>query len=114
MSLIDTVCEELPRIGAGARVRAVRMKVGALSGVVCDALRFSFDVAVADSAIAGASLEIEEVPVTVYCSHCDGEQVIENPQHLRCPACRSATPNVIRGRELELVAVEVVDDAAHC
>ena len=59
LSLIDAVCDELPRIGAGASVRSVRIRLGPESGVVADALTFAFDVAVADSPIAGARLEIE-------------------------------------------------------
>ena len=60
LSLVDAVCEELPRLGDGARVRAVRVRVGPLSGVVPGALSFAFDVASADSALAGARLEIEQ------------------------------------------------------
>ena len=59
LSLIDAICEELPRLGEGARVRAARLRVGDLSGVAADALTFAFDVASADSPIAGARLEIE-------------------------------------------------------
>jgi hydrogenase nickel incorporation protein HypA/HybF len=60
LSLIDTVCEELPRLGNRVGVRTVRVRVGSLSGVAREALAFAFDVAVEDSAIAGARLEIEE------------------------------------------------------
>jgi hydrogenase nickel incorporation protein HypA/HybF len=59
LSLIDAVCEELPRIGANVSVRSVRIRVGPLSGVVPDALTFAFDVAAAESPIAGARLDIE-------------------------------------------------------
>jgi len=59
MSLIDAVCDELPRLGAGATVRSVRIRLGPQSGVVADALSFAFDVAVLESPLAGAQLEIE-------------------------------------------------------
>ena len=62
MSLVDAVCEELPRIGARVTVRSVRIRLGPLSGIVADALRFAFEVAVEDSPIAGARLEIEDAP----------------------------------------------------
>ncbi|HEY7171072.1 MAG TPA: hydrogenase maturation nickel metallochaperone HypA [Vicinamibacterales bacterium] len=60
LSLIDAVCDELPRLGAQASVRSVRIRVGPRSGVVASALRFAFEVAVADSPLAGAQLDIEE------------------------------------------------------
>jgi hydrogenase nickel incorporation protein HypA/HybF len=59
LSLIDAVCDELPRMG-GVLVRRVHVRVGPGSGVVAEALRFAFDVAVAESAIEGAELAIEQ------------------------------------------------------
>jgi hydrogenase nickel incorporation protein HypA/HybF len=58
VSLVDAICDELPRLG-DVSVRAVRIRVGALSGVVPDALMFAFDVAADGSRVAGARLEIE-------------------------------------------------------
>ena len=58
-SLVDAVCEELPQLGEGVAVKNVYLRVGPLSGVAADALAFAFEAAVADSAIAGARLEIE-------------------------------------------------------
>jgi hydrogenase nickel incorporation protein HypA/HybF len=77
LSLVDAVCDELPRLGDRVTVRSVRVRVGPLSGVVPHALAFAFEVAVDESPIAGARLEIEETT----------------------------------GSELELTALEVVDDA---
>jgi hydrogenase nickel incorporation protein HypA/HybF len=78
ISLVETICDELPRLG-DVRVRSVRVRVGALSGVVPDALTFAFDVASDGSRIAGTRLEIDATP----------------------------------GRELELTALEVIDEPAH-
>lgn len=58
LSLVDAVCEDLTRLG-DVSVRRVRVRVGPLSGVVADALSFAFEVAAAESAIAGARLDIE-------------------------------------------------------
>jgi Zn finger protein HypA/HybF involved in hydrogenase expression len=59
LSLIDAVCDELPRLGRAATVRSVRIRLGPQAGVVAEALRFAFEVAAADSPLAGARLEIE-------------------------------------------------------
>ena len=58
MSLVDTICEELPHLGE-VTVRSVRIRVGALSGVGMEALMFAFDVAADGTPIAGARLIIE-------------------------------------------------------
>lgn len=64
LSLVDAVCDELPRLGSHVTVRSVRIRVGPRSGVVAAALAFAFDVAVAESPIAGARLLIEETEGT--------------------------------------------------
>jgi len=60
LSLIDAVCEELPTWGRDVSVKSIRVRVGPLSGVVPHALAFAFEVAVADSPLAGARLDIEQ------------------------------------------------------
>lgn len=110
MSLIDAACEEAERLG-NVRVEALHLRLGALSGVVRDALEFSFDLAAAGTAIEGARLQIEEVPVTVLCNSCSAERELPSLQSFRCPVCGTETPDVVRGRELELVSMAVMDEA---
>jgi hydrogenase nickel incorporation protein HypA/HybF len=61
LSLVDLACEEKQRRDLPA-VRALRLRLGARSGVVKDALTFSFDLAIAGTCLAGATLKIEETP----------------------------------------------------
>jgi hydrogenase nickel incorporation protein HypA/HybF len=109
MSLVDAACEQAERLGSRQplRVLALHLRLGPLSGVVKEALAFSFELAAADTAIAGARLEIEEVPVTVRCPACREERRLASIQHFRCPVCDAPTPEVVHGKELELVALEV-------
>jgi hydrogenase nickel incorporation protein HypA/HybF len=60
MSIVEIASEEAQRQGC-ARVEAVHLKLGTLSGVVKEALLFSWDLASDGSPIAGAKLAIEEV-----------------------------------------------------
>jgi hydrogenase nickel incorporation protein HypA/HybF len=110
MSLIEAACEEASRQG-DVRVEALHLRLGALSGVVREALEFSFDLAAEGTAIEGARLQIEEVPVTVYCPQCCDERQLPSLQHFRCPVCDTPTPDVVRGRELELTALEITENA---
>jgi hydrogenase nickel incorporation protein HypA/HybF len=110
MSLIEVASEEAARLGA-ARVHALHVRIGPLSGVVKEALAFSFDVASAGTALEGARLEIEEVPVQVYCDACGGERTLPDVQPLRCPACAAPASDVVGGRECLLTALEIEDDA---
>ena len=59
MSIVEIASEEAARQNA-ARVEAVHLRLGALSGVVKDALLFSWDLACDETPVAGAKLAIEE------------------------------------------------------
>ena len=106
MSIVDAAAEEAARRGA-SRVNAVHMKLGPLSGVVKDALFFSFEVACEGTALAGSRLVIEDAPVIAYCAHCCEQQTIESIQKLACPRCGELTPEVMQGRELLVTALEI-------
>jgi hydrogenase nickel incorporation protein HypA/HybF len=105
LSIIDLAQEEGARLGA--RVSAVHIRVGALAGVVKDALMFSYDVACQDTPLEGSRLVIEEVPLLVYCPSCAAERGVRSAQRLCCDTCGTPTPQVREGRELELVALEL-------
>jgi hydrogenase nickel incorporation protein HypA/HybF len=109
MSLVDTACEELSRLG-DVRVDALHLRLGPLSGVVKDALLFCFDVAAKGTPIEGARLDVEDVPVAVFCPTCEVERTVEALQYFQCPVCGTIGPRLVRGRELELTAMEVTDN----
>jgi hydrogenase nickel incorporation protein HypA/HybF len=106
MSMIDMASQEAASRG-GARVCALHLKLGLLSGVVKEALLFSYDVACQGTPLEGSRLVIEEVPVTVYCTSCDAESSLSSIQHFCCAVCHKPTDTVVRGKELEVIALEI-------
>jgi hydrogenase nickel incorporation protein HypA/HybF len=56
-SIVEIASEEASR--RGCRVEAVHLRLGALSGVVREALEFSWELACGETPVAGARLEIE-------------------------------------------------------
>jgi hydrogenase nickel incorporation protein HypA/HybF len=108
--IIETVEENLP--AETARVTKVFLKIGKLSGVVKDALLFSFETAAEDTRLAGAALEIEEVPVVIRCAECESETRLETPPIFRCAACGANAADILQGKELEITAVEIEDGKA--
>lgn len=90
-----------------ARVNAVHLKLGALSGVVKEALLFSYGVACEGTPLEGSQLVIEEVPAVVYCTACATERVLDSLQRFFCSVCDAATPELLRGDELEVTALEI-------
>ena len=111
LSIIEGVEEEIAR-RPDARVAAVHLKLGPLSGVVKSALLFSYKLASEGTALEGASLEIEEIPVVLYCTVCERERPAVSIQRLCCAVCDTPSLDVRRGSELEIFALELVDEHA--
>jgi hydrogenase nickel incorporation protein HypA/HybF len=106
MSMVEMATEEVARQG-GVQINALHLKLGRLSGVVKEALLFSWDVACEGTPLAGSHLLIEDVQVAVYCPVCQAERTLDSIQYFFCPVCQAPTPEVVRGKELEVVALEI-------
>ena len=89
----------------GVQVNAVHLKLGALAGVVKEALLSSYEMACEGTGLQGSRLVIEEIPIVVDCPTCLAPRVLQSAQWFACPECKSPVSNVIQGRELEVVAL---------
>ncbi|APW62965.1 hydrogenase maturation nickel metallochaperone HypA [Paludisphaera borealis] len=105
LSILDMAEEEAER--RGGRIVAVHLKLGPLSGVVARALASAYEMAREGTPLDQAELVIEEVPIVAYCATCDVEH-LPDAFDLRCPGCGAPTPTIRGGRELEIVALEIV------
>ncbi len=108
-----SIAQSLVEIAANAAqeanaktVTTVTLRLGMLSGVVKDALLFSYDIVTEGTILKGSRLEIEEVPVVVYCPACEAESTLANIQQFRCAICGQPTAHIIRGKELEIISLE--------
>jgi len=108
MSIVEAATEEAER--RHVQVTAVLLRLGALSGVVKDALLFSYDVACQDTPLAGSKLLIEDVPVVVFCAQCQDTQTLASVQSFSCPECGTPTMDIRQGKELEVFALEVEEE----
>src|SRR5947209_5076112 len=100
LNILDLVEEE----ARGSHVVVVHVKLGALSGIVKEALVSAYELAREGTSLAQAQLVIEQVPIVAFCPACAVERTLISMQELRCPSCGAATPRVVSGRELEVVA----------
>ena len=76
MSMIDMANEEVLRRGGG-RVAVLHLKLGPLSGVVKEALEFSYQIACLGTSLEGSQLIIEDVPVRIHCAKCRQDETVE-------------------------------------
>lgn len=105
LSILEIAAEEAER--HSGRVRAVHLKLGPLAGVIPEALTSAYALAREGTALENADLVIEPVALVAYCTACETERALTSIQHLFCPDCGQPTPNVVHGREMEVVALEI-------
>lgn len=105
-SLVEQVCDYARSQGI-AKVARIDIRIGALRGIA-RSLQFCFGPASKGTLCHDATLCIEEVPLTVMCTHCDAVKVPATLYNFRCPDCGYPTPKVLTGREMELVSLALV------
>jgi hydrogenase nickel incorporation protein HypA/HybF len=109
LQIVEIATASLPQDLGDARVTKVNLKVGKLAAVVPESLRFCFSVAVKDSPLESAILDIEEVPVVARCKDCGAQWTINEPVFI-CKTCQSGSLAILSGRELDIVSIEVVEE----
>jgi hydrogenase nickel incorporation protein HypA/HybF len=87
-------------------VCAIHLKVGALSGVVPEALRFAFEALTPGTAAQQAELAIEDVPARFWCQNCSKE-FQAGDMFSECPDCHAPSADLRAGRELEVTSMEI-------
>jgi len=106
MSIVEMAEEEAAQRGA-PQVNAIHLKLGKLAGVVKGALLSAYELACEGTSLAGSRLVIEEVPIVVYCSTCLAPRTLPSMQCFACPECNNPVSEVLQGRELQVVALEI-------
>jgi hydrogenase nickel incorporation protein HypA/HybF len=110
LSLMDSLGQRVLAVAAreGAeRVLAIRLRIGSLAGVDPEALRFAAAVVFAGTCAEGAELRVEEVAAVCWCAPCGAEFLAQEGQR-ECPRCGALSAKLLRGRELSLVAVDLI------
>jgi hydrogenase nickel incorporation protein HypA/HybF len=104
-SALDLAFNQVQAAGA-RRIHRLYLRVGALSGVVPEALQFAFQALSAGGPAEGAVLHIEPVPPGFQCQTCGAEFAPED-ERPACPHCGALGGRLCRGLELELTSLEI-------
>jgi len=89
-----------------AHVDRIVLRIGVLSGVEPEALRFAFEACAPGTIAAGAELAIESVPALAFCTTCGCEFAAGPGFICCCPGCGNLSGDLRSGRELELRCIE--------
>lgn len=109
MSLCESilqVLEEQAKVQDYARVKVLRLEIGALAGVEPEAMRFGFDVVKRGTLAEDAELEIIHVPGQAWCMPC-GKTVSIQQRFDACPHCGGYQLQISGGEELRIKELEV-------
>ncbi|MGB4599781.1 MAG: hydrogenase maturation nickel metallochaperone HypA [Trichlorobacter sp.] len=108
MALTQGIVDICEQNAGGHPITTVVVSIGALSGVVPEALEFCFEACSAGTLLEGARLRIELVPGRACCQECQSEQPMErlfDP----CSQCGSFLMQIISGQDMRVREIEVED-----
>lgn len=105
ISLIE-IAEEHARRENATVITSVTMEIGALSGVMPEAVEFAFEACSQGTLADGAKLEIRRIPALGRCLECGKESAIKSLLD-GCTACDSFALDILRGEEMALIELEI-------
>ena len=100
------ILEEKAREKKAKKIISVKLKIGALSGVVPEFLETAFDIYKKDTIAGEAKLKIEEVPLKIQCQKC-GAEIVKDDFVFICDICESRELKTLSGTELLLEKIEM-------
>lgn len=109
-SLVDVALAAMAERGTTRPATSLQVQIGRFTAVVPDSLRFYFEIISRGTLLEGAELAIESIPLRTRCRSCAHETEPELPS-LLCATCDGVV-EVVSGRELRLVSVDVPEEAA--
>lgn len=104
-SIVELAVEHAHRENASA-IRSITVEIGALSGVLADAMEFAFDVCSKGTLAEGARLEIVHVAGRGRCLECGREAEMTSLTYT-CPHCASLALETLQGTEMKFTEMEI-------
>lgn len=92
-----------------SEIKAIGLNIGAMSGILPDALEFSFDAIKIETPLANTFLEITEIPISGMCNNCH-ERFNITDYIFSCPQCNSSSIKMEKGQEMDIAYLEIEDE----
>lgn len=112
LSLCASIAGIVTRHAAGAEVRTVHLRVGALRQVVPATLEFCWPLVVERTPLEGSTLAVEPVPARLRCRDCGGESTVGAVAVLVCPGCGAGDVAVLAGEEFLVTTLDLAPPRA--
>ncbi len=108
LQIVETARCAIPAEMKNVRVEAIHLKIGRLAAVVPESLNLCMEVVTKDTPLEGCRIHIEEIPAVAGCRDCAYQWEAGETVH-SCPACQSRNLDILSGRELNLVSLDIED-----
>ncbi len=106
-NIFDIVIEHAEKNKA-TKINAVNLKIGVLSDIIPDWAQMYFDMLTKETIAENAKLNIDRVPASYKCRECDHVTNLEEGEwNFFCEKCESADIELLTGRELSVVSIEI-------
>jgi len=109
LSIIENVlevAETKAREANSHSIEAIKLRLGQFTAIARVALEFAFEVARRGTLAENARLDIEVVPMILYCVVCDDRAQSLQPKSLICMQCGFPL-KIVSGQELEIEYIEI-------
>ena len=100
------ILEDKAKEQKGQRITFVKLRIGALSGIVPELLRTAFDIYKKDTIAARAELEITVVALKVRCEDCQ-KVMVKDDFIFICDQCGSTKIKTLDGTEMILEKMDI-------
>lgn len=100
------ILEEKAKEHKAKKIISIKLKVGALSGVVPEFLETAFGIYKKGTIASGATLTIEDVCLKIQCQKCQAE-IVKDDFVFICDTCGSTELKTLSGTELLLEKIEM-------
>jgi len=104
---IVKIAEDEVKKAEASKVELIELLIGDLSGVEREALDFAWPMAVKETVLEGAKRKTEYRSGIARCSDCENEFELKSLLD-GCPICKSYFKDVLQGKELKVIALEVI------
>jgi hydrogenase nickel incorporation protein HypA/HybF len=108
VNIVELATEEAEKANARKVLKLV-LEIGSLSGVLPEALEFAMEEAIKGSMLENAAISYNYIPAIANCPDCCNE--FETDDYFKvCPVCNSTNTFFVKGKELNIKSIEVLQD----
>ena len=105
MNVVE-IATDTARRNKARKINRIELDIGALSGIIPDALEFCYESACKDTMAEGSELVLNIIRAEATCEHC-GHAFQTSEMVSKCPECGEMVFQIEGGKELRVRAINV-------